>query len=660
MSVDEKNENLFFSGEIENDGDVDVTPIAESMKSFGKHTSGTEEMEIYEDTNTDSMEFIHREGNRGVVSDLEFLPEDDDVEGDTRIFSPGDLQSVSDAADAGYAAAGAEAESGVSSGTDIMANEALLSEYGLLTEDPVLDIPEVSEEYVPDEIVMTEEEAEELGDLTYHDEDVSEIRRKEAARRRREEGRRSREEHERHSGERERHSGERERHSGEHERKSGERERRAGEHERHSESRGEHRGEHHKSGSEQRSVHKPQHAQGTPAENAGKSAEHHKGTAQHNGQAHKSQHAQSDAGRSANHSAKPSGKPSGSHGERPAQGHGGNGGHGGRPGRKKKKEFSLFDGALIFGAVAAIFLVVILAVVALNKSNNMKKAETVAMLGMKLAALETIGGSGIDDIVANRKTTVIESVTEETVSSGKVGKDVSVNFTSIEKDLKIKFIDKSTNALIKGVAFKVEAKTPSNKQVTWEDSDKDGMIYKEDIESGIYKVKIVSVGDYVFPDEESEVTVKDKISYVAINVVDEIKKENEINLAIEEPKGAEIDTGTQLQDTVAWVGSSQKESYVEINKANDLPNIATLAMASKRSMSCAAPASAEISGDSTVEVGKTITLSAKVKMDDDTEKAPDETTWSSSDSEVATVSGSGAVEGKKAGTVTITCVCAVM
>ena len=249
--------------------------------------------------------------------------------------------------------------------------------------------------------------------------------------------------------------------------------------------------------------------------------------------------------------------------------------------KKKKNAFQQFilnlqlmDAVIaLVGVLAAVVLVFVF--VFWNGNNNkVKDLGEFTSIGMQLSELDTIGRNGINRIVS---TSGGDVVGEAFIPSDSGGEEeaimVSVSFTSIERDLKIKFSDKVNEKLIEGYAFELEAVTPSNETLTWVDEDKDGVIYQEGLAPGAYMVTIKSVEDFSFPSDATKVMVKDKISYQVINVLDEIKTEDEINVAVEDTESKEnVDEETRLADTVKWVPSEKKVSsgadgYAPIDKA---------------------------------------------------------------------------------------------
>ena len=160
---------------------------------------------------------------------------------------------------------------------------------------------------------------------------------------------------------------------------------------------------------------------------------------------------------------------------------------------------------------------------------------------------------------------------------------ISVNFSSIEKDLKIKFSNKNTGKLITGVRFEVSAKGPNGKTYSWVDTDLDGVIYIDKLDPGNYEVKVVSVEPYEFPDTATTVKVQDTVVYQVINVIDEAVDMSQVNLAQEENQGKDVDQGEALQDTVKLLESTAtpvngEDGFVLVSKT-DIKDPKTLPLA---------------------------------------------------------------------------------
>lgn len=165
-----------------------------------------------------------------------------------------------------------------------------------------------------------------------------------------------------------------------------------------------------------------------------------------------------------------------------------------------------------------------------------------------------------------------EEIPEEVVATANV--DVKVSFTSVEKDLKIKFLNSSTGKLVNNARFDITLTSDSGKTLNFTDDDMDGMIYQSSMTPGKYKVSVNAPEGFLIASCDGSVTVKDKIEYKKIDVADEIKDQAQV--AASEDKGnvastsQEAVTGT-LKDTVEYVESSSSQiettaTYSEVSK----------------------------------------------------------------------------------------------
>lgn len=177
------------------------------------------------------------------------------------------------------------------------------------------------------------------------------------------------------------------------------------------------------------------------------------------------------------------------------------------------------------------------------------------------------------------------SVTEEMIPEAAEepepvqAKTLSLEMTSVEKDLKIKLVD-DEDTLVKDVPWSVtvtedpgDDSQPGEGKV-YEDDDMDGTIYIENIAAGDYDVVLNpsdALAAYILPTEKQLVSVKAAIEYKVIaNIKDEIKSEKEVNVALEDPNGnqaADVEEAAPVNnDTVQWFESSKEangDEYVE-------------------------------------------------------------------------------------------------
>ncbi len=258
-----------------------------------------------------------------------------------------------------------------------------------------------------------------------------------------------------------------------------------------------------------------------------------------------------------------------------------------RRGRKENafltflKGLSAMDRVIgLTGAAVCLFAAFTFTIV-LSARTRERQVEAFSQVGEELAQISVADESTFlavaDGLLARQQAAaVVEPEYEEKDVTSDV--QVGLNMTSVEKDLKIKFVNRGTGKLIPYVAF--EAKITGPEQ-TWNktDDDEDGIIYLTGIPGGDYTVEVTGPEDlegYVLPDGAQSVTVKNQISYEKIDVSDEIKSESEVNAAAED---TEIKTEVEsvLQDTVEWVESTRTpigeegSLYIEVKKA-DIPD----------------------------------------------------------------------------------------
>ena len=249
----------------------------------------------------------------------------------------------------------------------------------------------------------------------------------------------------------------------------------------------------------------------------------------------------------------------------------------------RKEPMAALDIAIALTGVLVLAAAAFTTSMYLGRNEQNKQMEAVAAVGKNL---EDIGMSGEEVLsaVAVAAQNASEEASEEETTETETGyeeKDLEANvdvilkLSSMQKDMKIKFADKSSGKLIGNQPFTVKLEGASNQNA--KDDDKDGIIYLKDLKAGDYVVTVTG------PDEISgrktagisgRVTVKDKIEYKKVDVTDEIKKESEINVAKEDTAIAPS-VESVLQDTVEWVASTKTpagngQEYEEVGKS-DIP-----------------------------------------------------------------------------------------
>ncbi|MCM1174466.1 MAG: Ig-like domain-containing protein [Blautia sp.] len=250
-------------------------------------------------------------------------------------------------------------------------------------------------------------------------------------------------------------------------------------------------------------------------------------------------------------------------------------------------------------AALGIFILMAAAVagaVYINARAVSGQVEAFAEVGTEIQDISVIGESGLI-AVADAESTRISQMTglePEMDEEGQSGEkpqgdriEVGINLTSIQSDIKIKFVNKETNKLIGSVPFEVEI-TGGGRTFGLKDDDKDGIIYQTGLSAGTYMVKVTALpGEgyekYHIPAQEETVKVADTISYKKVEVADEIKTEAEVNAAAEDTAQQNTVVESELKDTVEWVESTRNEenaddNYEEIKREN-VPDPVTLARA---------------------------------------------------------------------------------
>ncbi|MBR3606458.1 MAG: Ig-like domain-containing protein, partial [Lachnospiraceae bacterium] len=230
------------------------------------------------------------------------------------------------------------------------------------------------------------------------------------------------------------------------------------------------------------------------------------------------------------------------------------------------------------GCIVAIVAVLTIFAYTGNHSQN-KQVEAMAPIGLQM---ENVGIIGMDKLlaVADAQKAMFQAIQlEEELSPQYEEKEVSkeiqvaMKMTSVQRDLKIKFVNKKTGKLVSSIPFEVEITDGSGKKYNKIDEDKDGIIYLKDLEPGNYTVTMVKLDNtdgYSFSTSEEKIKVKDKIDYEKIDVSDEIKDQSEVDVA-KEDTAKKQETEAVLQNTVEWVESrkeavSSQETYTKVEK----------------------------------------------------------------------------------------------
>ncbi|MCR4584243.1 MAG: hypothetical protein K5686_00830 [Lachnospiraceae bacterium] len=241
---------------------------------------------------------------------------------------------------------------------------------------------------------------------------------------------------------------------------------------------------------------------------------------------------------------------------------------------KKQKKKTPVDRKKLFGilvAVAAVF-VIIAAVMVLLQKKPAAEGEKPDMYAAG-QGLREIGIAGEGVLVALADAELAAQVADkegqpENTVPAEDDRRVDVIFTSVEQDLKIKFVDSNSRRLVGGTEFEVKLVSTSGKpDLEFADDDKDGIIYKTGLAAGDYRVEIADKEGITIGSTSSTVTIKEHIEYKKIDIVEEVKTEKEVNVAVEDTAGgneeaeggAEPEPEVSDQDTVEWVESTRTE-----------------------------------------------------------------------------------------------------
>ena len=226
---------------------------------------------------------------------------------------------------------------------------------------------------------------------------------------------------------------------------------------------------------------------------------------------------------------------------------------------------SLVDHIVAFTGVAVLILVVFTAALYLKSKNAENQLGAFAQVGVGMEEINIIGESGLLAIADAQSSKAMaaelemeEEVEEVRNEEGKI--EIGMSLTSIQKDLKIKFINLNTEKLIPSVEFEVEIKNDSGKSYSMKDEDMDGIIYQTGIDPGRYEIKIVSPlthDNYSIPTSTEAITVRDTIEYKKVDVANEVKTEAQVNAAVEDTQVKDTVVESVNTDTVEWVESTK-------------------------------------------------------------------------------------------------------
>ena len=369
------------------------------------------------------------------------------------------------------------------------------------------------------------------------------------------------------------------------------------------------------------------------------------------------------------------------------------------------------DWAIAFSGIIILILAIVTGTLYFDFHARAQQVAAFAEVGSQMDDIEIVGESGLLAIGNAKQEQLASVMEEEIVEEEPVVEEVPeeeeddtvqvvLKVTSIQSDLKIKFVNKSSGKLIGGAPFVAKVVGDNGKEYEWDDKDQDGIIYHTDVPNGTYKITVKELsGDwaerFTLPKEAISQKVTDQIAYKKVDVKEEIKDESQVNAAVEDTAKQDTAIESTLKDTVEWVectktSTGKEDAYVEVKEEDiKLPTQAK-AVSSFRTMMIAPkarplgagiwrepdpptdqnntdntttdpettdPVNADwevtFSGsDATIKEGETVSLSASGK--DNISGNSGNIEWNSSDPTVATVDSNGTVTGRGEGQATIT------
>lgn len=160
--------------------------------------------------------------------------------------------------------------------------------------------------------------------------------------------------------------------------------------------------------------------------------------------------------------------------------------------------------------------------------------------------------------------TEVMEETEETETAEVENKVLSLVASSMEKDLKIKIVNQKSKA-VSGELFEVSVKENKSgaNATTYQDKDKDGIIYIDKLDGGNYVVDLMEIEGYEIKKGSITVAVKDQLEYKKVDVTGEVKTEKEVNTSVEDTAVNNVPVESTLTDTVPLLESTVSASTVE-------------------------------------------------------------------------------------------------
>ena len=248
------------------------------------------------------------------------------------------------------------------------------------------------------------------------------------------------------------------------------------------------------------------------------------------------------------------------------------------------------DWAIAFSGIIILILAIVTGTLYFDFHARAQQVAAFAEVGSQMDDIEIVGESGLLAIGNAKQEQLASVMEEEIVEEEPVVEEVPeeeeddtvqvvLKVTSIQSDLKIKFVNKSSGKLIGGAPFVAKVVGDNGKEYEWDDKDQDGIIYHTDVPNGTYKITVKELsGDwaerFTLPKEAISQKVTDQIAYKKVDVKEEIKDESQVNAAVEDTAKQDTAIESTLKDTVEWVESTKtstgKEDAYEEVKEEDI------------------------------------------------------------------------------------------
>ena len=143
---------------------------------------------------------------------------------------------------------------------------------------------------------------------------------------------------------------------------------------------------------------------------------------------------------------------------------------------------------------------------------------------------------------------------------------VSMTVTSIEKDLKVKFVNQK-NKLVTGRNFELTiTKDGETNGVVHKDENQNGIIYIAPLEGGSYQIVAKKIDGVSMQKTTLTAKVKEEIVYEKVEVENEIKEESEIDVSVEDTADKEIEVETEIPVTETIIVGRIPDTSINLNK----------------------------------------------------------------------------------------------